>query len=90
MAFFQANADYFQKEPNVGAIFLKHGKPYAAGDRLVQKDLAATLKEISAKGPDVFYKGDIAERVVGRVEGARRPSHHEGFRRLSRRRKPRR
>jgi gamma-glutamyltranspeptidase/glutathione hydrolase len=64
LAFFQANADYFQKEPNVGAIFLKHGKPYAAGDRLVQKDLAATLKEISAKGPDVFYKGDIAERVV--------------------------
>jgi len=64
VAFFQANADYFKKEPNVAAIFLKNGKPYAAGDRLVQKDLAATLKQISAKGPDVFYKGDIAERVV--------------------------
>jgi gamma-glutamyltranspeptidase/glutathione hydrolase len=64
VAFFQANADYFRKEPNVAAIFLKNGKPYAAGDRLVQKDLAATLKQISAKGPDVFYKGDIAERVV--------------------------
>jgi gamma-glutamyltranspeptidase/glutathione hydrolase len=64
VAFFQANADYFRKEPNVAAIFLKNGKPYAAGDRLVQKDLAATLKQILAKGPDVFYKGDIAERVV--------------------------
>ena len=64
VAFFQANADYFRKEPNVGAIFLKNGKPLAAGDRLVQKDLAATLKQISAKGPDVFYKGDIASRVV--------------------------
>ena len=64
LAFFEANADYFRKEPNVGAIFLKNGKPYAAGDTLVQKDLAATLREISAKGPDVFYKGDIAERVV--------------------------
>jgi gamma-glutamyltranspeptidase / glutathione hydrolase len=64
VAFFQANVDYFRKEPNVAAIFLKNGKPYAAGERLVQKDLAATLKEISAKGPDVFYKGDIAERVV--------------------------
>ncbi|MES2293946.1 MAG: gamma-glutamyltransferase [Pseudomonadota bacterium] len=63
-AFFQANADYFKKEPNVAAIFLKNGKPYAAGDRLVQKDLAASLKEISAKGSDVFYKGDIAARVV--------------------------
>ena len=64
LTFFQANEDYFKKEPNVGAIFLKHGQPYVAGDRLVQKDLAATLKQISAKGPDVFYKGDIAERVV--------------------------
>ena len=69
-AFFQANAEYFRKEPNVAAIFLKNGKPYAAGDRLVQKDLAATLKEISAKGPDAFYKGDIAERVVA-ASGAR-------------------
>ncbi len=64
LPFFQANEDYFRKEPNVAAIFLKNGKPYAAGDKLVQKDLAATLKQISARGPDVFYKGDIAERVV--------------------------
>ena len=64
LPFFQANADYFKKEPNVAAIFLKNGRPYAAGDKLVQKDLAATLKQISARGPDVFYKGDIAERVV--------------------------
>jgi len=64
LAFFQANEEYFRKEANVGAIFLKNGKPYAVGDRLVQKDLAATLREISAKGADVFYKGDIAQRVV--------------------------
>ncbi|MBN9555613.1 MAG: gamma-glutamyltransferase [Alphaproteobacteria bacterium] len=64
VAFFKANDEYFRKEPNVAAIFLKSGKPLAAGDRLVQKDLAATLKQISAKGPDVFYKGDIAARVV--------------------------
>src|SRR3984957_10998254 len=50
-------ADRFAKEPNVAAIFLNNGQPWKAGDRLVQKDLAATLKEISAKGPDVFYKG---------------------------------
>ena len=64
VAFFEANADYFRKEPNVGAVYLKNRKPYAVGDRLVQKDLAATLRKISAKGPDVFYKGDIAERVI--------------------------
>jgi len=54
----------FAKEPNVAWIFLNNGQPWKVGERLVQKQLAATLKEISAKGPDVFYKGDIAERVV--------------------------
>ena len=56
--------EYFPKQPNVAAIFLNKGKPFKVGERLVQKQLAATLREISAKGPDVFYKGDIAERVV--------------------------
>ena len=57
-------SEAFAKEPNVAAIFLNNGKPWKVGDTLVQKNLAATLKEISAKGPDVFYKGDIAQRVV--------------------------
>ncbi len=56
--------EYFKKQPNVAAIFLNHGQRYKVGETLVQKQLAATLREISAKGPDVFYKGDIAERVV--------------------------
>ena len=56
--------EYFSKQPNVAAIFLNRGKPFQVGERLVQKQLAATLKEISAQGPDVFYKGDIAQRVV--------------------------
>ncbi|MGZ5920311.1 MAG: gamma-glutamyltransferase [Rhizomicrobium sp.] len=54
----------FSKEPNVAAIFLNHGQPWKVGETLVQKELAATLKEISAQGPDVFYKGDIAQRVA--------------------------
>jgi gamma-glutamyltranspeptidase/glutathione hydrolase len=56
--------DYFKKQPNVAAIFLNKGKPWKVGETLVQKQLAATLREISARGPDAFYKGDIAERVV--------------------------
>ena len=54
----------FAAEPNVAAIFLKDGKPLAAGDRLVQKDLAATLKQIVGQGPDAFYRGMIAEKVA--------------------------
>ncbi|WNW09866.1 gamma-glutamyltransferase [Pseudomonas sp. DTU_2021_1001937_2_SI_NGA_ILE_001] len=47
-----------------GAIFLSDGKPMQVGDRLVQKDLARTLREISSKGEDGFYKGWVAEAIV--------------------------
>ena len=57
-------ADAFAEQPNVAAIFLDHGKPWQAGDRLVQKDLAATLKRIAVDGPDAFYKGPVAAAVV--------------------------
>src|SRR5262249_15133065 len=54
----------FAREPNVAAIFLKEGKPLAAGERLVQQDLAETLKLIAREGPDAFYRGPIAEAIV--------------------------
>ena len=61
---YSLSKDVFAKQPNVAAIFLHNGQPWKIGERLVQKDLAASLKEIVARGPDVFYKGDIAQRVV--------------------------
>ena len=40
------------------------GQPMQVGQKLVQKDLAKTLKEISAKGTDGFYKGWVAKALV--------------------------
>lgn len=57
--------DIFRTQSNVAAIFLnKNQQPYQVGDRLVQKDLANTLKMISQKGAAVFYKGQIASAIV--------------------------
>jgi gamma-glutamyltranspeptidase/glutathione hydrolase len=53
----------FRADPNVAAIFLNHGMPYQPGDRLVQTDLAATLRTISAEGAHAFYHGPIAASV---------------------------
>ena len=53
----------FRTQPNVAAIFLKNGSPFAPGDRLRQLDLAATLRAISDGGTDVFYHGAIAAAV---------------------------
>ncbi len=58
------SAKGFADQPNVAGVYLNAGKPWAAGDRLVQKNLAATLKLIAEQGPDAFYKGSIANRVV--------------------------
>ena len=59
-----ASAGEFTKQPNVAAIFMKHGASLEPGDRLVQHDLAATLRAVSAGGPDAFYRGPVAAAVV--------------------------
>jgi len=56
--------DDFKKDPATAAIFLNKGEPFQAGQKLVQKDLAATLKAISAKGEEGFYKGPVAAAIV--------------------------
>ena len=54
----------FAKYPNVAAIFLNHGHPYVAGDRLRQPLLAHTLELIDKSHGKAFYHGEIARKVV--------------------------
>lgn len=61
--FATANND-FRDDAATAAIFLNHGQPYKAGDRLVQKDLAKTLRLIARRGPDAFYRGPIADAIA--------------------------
>lgn len=42
-------------------------RPLKEGERLVQKDLAKTLKEIAKHGPDYFYEGKLAEQMVQEI-----------------------
>jgi gamma-glutamyltranspeptidase/glutathione hydrolase len=52
------------KFPEICRIFLKDGYPPPIGWRLIQKDLAATLKKIAHDGSDGFYKGEIAQVIA--------------------------
>jgi len=54
----------FRKDPASAAIFLKQGQPYAVGDKVVQKDLARTLRRISDEGAKGFYQGPVAAALV--------------------------
>ncbi|HWW07234.1 MAG TPA: gamma-glutamyltransferase [Collimonas sp.] len=57
--------EVFKKDAaDSGSIFLNKGEPFHVGQKLVQKDLAKTLREIGAKGSDGFYKGWVAKAIV--------------------------
>ncbi|HZS10028.1 MAG TPA: gamma-glutamyltransferase [Blastocatellia bacterium] len=51
------NADF-------AATFLPNGRPPAIGEIFTNKNLAATLRKIAAGGRDVYYKGELAEKIV--------------------------
>jgi gamma-glutamyltranspeptidase/glutathione hydrolase len=65
------DADYWtrhaarlQQDPGSRKALLIDGRLPRPGDVLVQKDLARTLHLLAAGGRDVFYRGEIADRLV--------------------------
>ena len=60
----------FRAQPNVAAVFLNHGAPFKPGERLVQKNLAATLRAVSEGGAEAFYQGPIAGQVAAASRAA--------------------
>jgi gamma-glutamyltranspeptidase/glutathione hydrolase len=61
---FATATDDFRRDPATAAIFLNQGEPFQVGQRIVQKDLAKTLKAISDQGEDGFYKGAVGAAIV--------------------------
>jgi gamma-glutamyltranspeptidase/glutathione hydrolase len=59
---------HLASHPSSARIYLKPdlGVP-RAGDHLALDDLAATLDRIAAQGPDGFYKGPVAEKIIAAV-----------------------
>jgi gamma-glutamyltranspeptidase/glutathione hydrolase len=54
----------FKKDSATSAIFLNNGQPFEVGQRLIQKDLAKTLRQISDEGANGFYKGPVGSSIV--------------------------
>jgi gamma-glutamyltranspeptidase/glutathione hydrolase len=54
----------FEEDPASAGIFLNNGKPFQVGEKLVQHELAETLREISKRGTDGFYKGFVGSAIV--------------------------
>jgi gamma-glutamyltranspeptidase/glutathione hydrolase len=57
--------------PETRELFLVgDDEPYPAGSVLVQPELAETLTLIAEEGPDAFYEGEIAKRIVEDMQNA--------------------
>lgn len=50
------------------AIFFNGDRPLRAGEKLVQKDLADSLRLIAKQGPKAFYEGAIAQKIVAEMK----------------------
>jgi gamma-glutamyltranspeptidase/glutathione hydrolase len=62
-----------KRSPDFAELCRVYGKdggktPWRAGDRLVQKDLAGTLRRIADQGADGFYKGVVAEQIAAEMK----------------------
>jgi gamma-glutamyltranspeptidase / glutathione hydrolase len=64
-AILAGRADRLGGDRAAAQIFIRpDGSPYRAGDRLVQRDLAASLALIAEQGPPAFYRGPIAAAIA--------------------------
>ena len=61
-------APELRKTAATAAIFLKDGRPFLPGERLVQKDLAQTLRAIREQGADGFNKGEVGAALAASVQ----------------------
>ncbi|WP_153399633.1 gamma-glutamyltransferase [Chryseobacterium vaccae] len=61
------NREYFKKHNTSSIVFIKDN-PWKAGDLLIQKELAETLKLIQKQGAKGFYEGKTAELLVAEMK----------------------
>jgi len=61
---FAVAAENLAEYPSSAKVFLKNGRPYEAGDLLVQKDLAGSLRRVAEGGAEEFYRGGLARDIA--------------------------
>jgi len=56
--------DLLIQSSNAAKTFLPGGNIPGIGDRLLQPDLAESLRKLAAQGPDVLYRGELGQALV--------------------------
>jgi gamma-glutamyltranspeptidase/glutathione hydrolase len=55
-------------DPEWQRVFVPGGRVPGLGQPFVQPDLARTLRDLAASGPDLFYTGPVAQAIARRME----------------------
>lgn len=63
-----AAEDKLGKWPSSRAIFFQENRPLRYGERLVQQDLAHSLRVISQQGSRMFYRGEIGDKIIAEIQ----------------------
>lgn len=56
--------DILKEYEATARILLPEGQPPAAGQVVLQRDLARSFHQIAESGTEAFYRGDLAQRIV--------------------------
>ncbi len=67
--YWERNAHILKQFPGFKEVFMPEGKAPAKGEIFKNPYLANTLRLIAKQGRDVFYKGEIAQKIVDYVRG---------------------
>src|SRR5487761_712577 len=62
------NRQRIQATPAARAIYTRDGELFGIGEPMVQADYARTLQRLAAGGPDIFYRGEIADEIAADFE----------------------
>ncbi len=72
-----SNSSSHKDDPEFVKAYYTDGKPPKHGDVFVNKPLAWTYRQIARGGRDAFYKGEIARRIVERLNSLDWPMTEE-------------
>jgi gamma-glutamyltranspeptidase/glutathione hydrolase len=64
-SYWQASEAVLRADPAACRTYLPQGRPPRVGERFCNPDLAWTYRQIAAGGSDAFYRGSVAERILG-------------------------
>ena len=65
---FRASASLIKGDADTSALYLHNGESYKMGDRFSNPNLAKAMEEIAKHGRDGFYKGWVADDILGKLQ----------------------